>query len=114
MAILKGEIISRDLFNSANALRCTFPITDETLQEANSTTNLRFFFFVSLNLVLSLATLTFCDFRQNWRLYLTITVINVRQKLKWKHLHSNVVLHQGAQKKDKYSKNRFMGLSYPL
>ena len=58
-----------------------------------------FFFFVSLNLVLSLATLTFCDFRQNWRLYLTITVINVRQKLKWKHLHSTVVLHQVAQKR---------------
>ena len=37
--MLKGEIISRDLFNSANALRCTFPITDETLHEANSSTN---------------------------------------------------------------------------
>ena len=73
-----------------------------------------FGFFVSLNLVLSLATLTFCDFRLNWRLYLTITVINVRKKLKWKHLYSNVVLHQVAQKKDKNSKNRFMGLSYPL
>ena len=31
--------MSRDLFNSANALRCTFPITDETLHEANSATN---------------------------------------------------------------------------
>ena len=39
MLSLKGEIISRDLFNSANALRCTFPITDETIHEANSATN---------------------------------------------------------------------------